>query len=96
MHFRLRLCLIRLGRLSVATVACLNASCTMHLTKGVSCGTWVLLLPLTAACGCMQIIDKLVEHHLHRVYVVNDQGQAVGVVTLTDLLRRVTEEARKA
>lgn len=41
------------------------------------------------------IIDKIVEHHLHRVYVVNDQGQAVGVVTLTDLLRRVTEEARK-
>ncbi|KAL0030536.1 hypothetical protein WJX79_002975 [Trebouxia sp. C0005] len=42
------------------------------------------------------IIDRIVEHHLHRVYVVNDRGQAVGVVTLTDLLRRVTEEARKA
>lgn len=83
------------GEIVVATVACLNASCTMHLTQGVSCGTWVLLLPLTAAYGCMQIIDKIVEHHLHRVYVVNDQGQAVGVVTLTDLLRRVTEEARK-
>ena len=45
--------------------------------------------------GGMQIINKIVEHHLHRVYVVNDRGQAVGVVTLTDLLRRVTEEARK-
>ncbi|KAL3155291.1 hypothetical protein ABBQ32_013075 [Trebouxia sp. C0010 RCD-2024] len=40
------------------------------------------------------IIDSIVEHHLHRVYVVNDQGQAVGVVTLTDLLRKVTEEAQ--
>ncbi len=51
--------------------------------------------PLTGE-WCMQIIDRIVEHHLHRVYVVNDRGQAVGVVTLTDLLRRVTEEARKA
>lgn len=44
----------------------------------------------------MQIIDNIVEHHLHRVYVVNEQHQAVGVVTLTDLLRKVTEEAHKA
>ena len=45
---------------------------------------------------CLQIIDRIVEHHLHRVYVVNGARQAVGVVTLTDLLRKVTEEARKA
>ena len=44
----------------------------------------------------LQIIDRISEHHLHRVYVVNDQSQAVGVVTLTDLLHKVTEEARKA
>lgn len=47
-------------------------------------------------CLCLQIIDSIVEHHLHRVYVVNGQGQAVGVVTLTDLLRKVTDEAHKA
>lgn len=47
-------------------------------------------------CLCLQIIDSIVEHHLHRVYVVNGQAQAVGVVTLTDLLRKVTDEAQKA
>lgn len=47
-------------------------------------------------CLCLQIIDSIVEHHLHRVYVVNAQAQAVGVVTLTDLLRKVTDEAQKA
>lgn len=44
----------------------------------------------------LQIIDKIVEHHLHRIYVVDTQGKAVGVVTLTDMLRHVTEEARAA
>ena len=44
----------------------------------------------------LQIIDKVVEHHLHRIYIVDNQGRAVGVVTLTDILRQVTEEARAA
>ncbi len=65
--------------------------CHLSMVAAFRCCLWSL-----TGQWCMQIIDRIVEHHLHRVYVVNDCSQAVGVVTLTDLLRRVTEEARKA
>lgn len=39
----------------------------------------------------MQVLDLLVEKHLHRVYVVDDSGVAISIITLTDILRAVTK-----
>lgn len=36
------------------------------------------------------MLQAVTEHHHHRVYVVDDQGKAIGVVSLTDLLRVVS------
>lgn len=36
-----------------------------------------------------QVLGEIVRHRLHRLYVVGDGGQALGVVTLTDILRQV-------
>ncbi|CAK0782562.1 hypothetical protein CVIRNUC_005774 [Coccomyxa viridis] len=40
-----------------------------------------------------QILDKLVENHLHRLYIVDGANKPVGVVTLTDILRVVTDQS---
>jgi len=39
----------------------------------------------------LQVLDLLVEKHLHRVYVVDDSGVAISIITLTDILRAVTK-----
>ena len=41
----------------------------------------------------LQILDKLVENHLHRLYIVDGANKPVGVVTLTDILRVVTDQS---
>lgn len=41
----------------------------------------------------LQILEKLVENHLHRLYIVDDAVKPVGVVTLTDILRVVTNQS---
>ena len=43
--------------------------------------------------GPLQILDKLVENHLHRLYIVDGANKPVGVVTLTDILRVVTDQS---
>ena len=43
--------------------------------------------------GPPQILDKLVENHLHRLYIVDGANKPVGVVTLTDILRVVTDQS---
>ena len=43
--------------------------------------------------GALQILDKLVENHLHRLYIVDEATKPVGVVTLTDILRVVTDHS---
>ena len=43
--------------------------------------------------GTLQILDKLVENHLHRLYIVDGANKPVGVVTLTDILRVVTDQS---
>lgn len=51
------------------------------------------LLPLdavTAETTLGEVLQAVTEHHHHRVYVVDAQGKAVGVVSLTDLLRVVS------
>ena len=38
------------------------------------------------------MLTALVTKHLHRVYVVDDDGAAVSIITLTDVLRLVTRD----
>lgn len=38
-----------------------------------------------------EVLSLLVSRSLHRVYIVDDEGSAVSIVTLTDLLRLVTK-----
>lgn len=40
------------------------------------------------------VIKKLVATKIHRLYVTHDQGKPVGVVTLTDILRAVTNSVK--
>jgi CBS domain-containing protein len=42
----------------------------------------------------MQILEKLVTRHLHRLYVVDEMTRPVGIVTLTDILRKVMQQSR--
>lgn len=41
-----------------------------------------------------QILGKLVTHHLHRLYVVDEGARPIGIVTLTDILHVVTKQSR--
>ena len=45
-------------------------------------------------CVLAQILRKLVENHLHRLYIVDEATKPVGVVTLTDILRVVTDQSK--
>jgi CBS domain-containing protein len=36
-----------------------------------------------------EVIDKLLQNTVRRVYVVNDAGRLVGVVSITDVLRQL-------
>lgn len=39
---------------------------------------------------CMRVvIDRIVENQIHRVYVLDDGGRVEGVVSLSDILRRL-------
>jgi CBS domain-containing protein len=42
------------------------------------------------------VLDKLVSHHIHRCYVVDERGRPLGVVTMTDVLRVVVESQPEA
>ena len=42
----------------------------------------------------LQILQKLVQNHLHRLYIVDEATKPVGVVTLTDILRVVTNQSK--
>jgi hypothetical protein len=43
-----------------------------------------------------QVLGLLVQHCIHRVYIVDEQEVAVGIVTCTDILRKVVEVATAA
>lgn len=66
------------------------------LPPAVQEGRWaevLSVLPLvsvTPDTPLREAIQKLVENRKHRVWVVNGEGKAVGVVTPTDVLRLVT------
>ncbi|XP_078157923.1 LOW QUALITY PROTEIN: SNF1-related protein kinase regulatory subunit gamma-like PV42a [Carex rostrata] len=40
-----------------------------------------------------EVIEKVVENHVHRVWVVNEQSLLLGLVSLTDILHAVRESA---
>jgi CBS-domain-containing membrane protein len=40
-----------------------------------------------------QVLEKLVANRLHRLYVVDAELRPVGIVTLTDILRTVTQKS---
>ena len=40
-----------------------------------------------------QVLEKLVHNHLHRLYVVSTDERPIGIITLTDVLRKITDEA---
>ena len=43
----------------------------------------------------LEVLRALVEHKVHRVYVLDDAGCPIRVITLTDVLRMVTKEPLK-
>lgn len=48
---------------------------------------------LSTLRALLQILEKLVGDHLHRLYIVDDATRPVGVVTLTDILHVVTNQS---
>lgn len=42
-----------------------------------------------------EVIEKVVENHVHRVWVVNEQSLLLGLVSLTDILHVIRETALK-
>lgn len=36
-----------------------------------------------------KVLELLAEHSLHRVYVLDDTEQSIGIITLTDILRQL-------
>lgn len=52
-------------------------------------GQLLVVAPPTATFG--EILAQLTCNRLHRIYVVDGEGKALGLVTLTDVLRKVVE-----
>ena len=42
----------------------------------------------------MQVRAKMVRNGLHRLYIVDEEVKPIGIVTLTDILRTVVENAK--
>ena len=49
-------------------------------------------LPVPTVCAA-QVLEKLVANRLHRLYVVDAELRPIGIVTLTDILRVVTQQS---
>ncbi|KAF6250582.1 hypothetical protein COO60DRAFT_796807 [Scenedesmus sp. NREL 46B-D3] len=47
------------------------------------------LILVTPQATMVEILDKIVSHRIHRVYVIDDQERPVGVVTCTDVVRLI-------
>ncbi|GFR45013.1 hypothetical protein Agub_g6323 [Astrephomene gubernaculifera] len=54
------------------------------------------LIVATAATTFAEVVDMIVRHRIHRVYVVDEREVPVGIVTCTDILRKVVEVATEA
>lgn len=54
------------------------------------------MVTVTPASTFEKVLELLVSKGLHRVYVVDESGHAISIITLTDVLRAVTRPARVA
>lgn len=54
------------------------------------------LLLLLLQASLVEVLDKIVSHRIHRVYIVDEQEKPVGVVTCTDVLKLVVKHAHLA
>jgi CBS domain-containing protein len=48
----------------------------------------VLVKPTTTL---MEVLEKMVKNRIHRIYVIDPSNKPVGVVTCSDILRKVLE-----
>ena len=51
------------------------------------------LRTLLVTLHAVQVLEKLVANRLHRLYVVDAELRPIGIVTLTDILRVVTQQS---
>jgi signal-transduction protein with cAMP-binding, CBS, and nucleotidyltransferase domain len=56
----------------------------------------LMLLLLLLQATLVEVLDKIVSHRIHRVYIVDEQEKPVGVVTCTDVLKLVVKHAHLA
>lgn len=50
----------------------------------------------TPASSVRQVMQTMLQHHIHRVWVLDEEEKPQGVVTATDLLRLLDVRARAA
>eukprot|EP00879_Flechtneria_rotunda_P008511 GHRR01008917.1.p1 GENE.GHRR01008917.1~~GHRR01008917.1.p1 ORF type:complete len:366 (+),score=88.67 GHRR01008917.1:967-2064(+) len=67
---------------------------TRPRTPGEEVGQSLVLVK--PAAPLTEILGKIVNHRIHRVYVVDDQERPCGVITCTDILRLVIKAAQDA
>ncbi len=41
-----------------------------------------------------QVMELLVKHRIHRLYIVDDNEMPIGIITCTDILRKLLEVAQ--
>jgi CBS domain-containing protein len=46
---------------------------------------------VTGASSLEAVLELLAVRGLHRVYVINAEGKAISIITLTDVLRLITK-----
>ncbi|KAK9831404.1 hypothetical protein WJX81_001860 [Elliptochloris bilobata] len=61
--------------------------------ESAGCQVGQALVLATAQETFSEVLEKLVANRLHRLYVVDTELRPVGIVTLTDILRTVTQQS---
>ena len=46
-------------------------------------------------CSPAEVLSLLATHKLHRLYVVNEAVEPIGLITLTDVLKLLCNEVRR-
>ena len=65
--------------------------------QAAAAGRWAELLSgapavsVTGASSLEAVLELLAVRGLHRVYVINAEGKAISIITLTDVLRLITK-----
>jgi CBS domain-containing protein len=66
---------------------------TRPRTPGEEVGQTLVVAP--PAATFLQVLELIVCHRVHRVYIMDQGEKPVGVVTCTDVLKVVTREAER-